>query len=178
MEKHHVQRGRIRAGGPEPAPPDPTSLSRTGQPEPRKQDRKALRPAPWFPTEGLAVKTPLSQGERPALQAWAQLTSALCTNSPPTPHHSSLPRPLASPPFRACQHHLPKFPWLPHSPEHTGFLSPSERLMAWGQASSHPPSLGLIRSLTGDPSGPGCPTHFSEPSRALSQAGPANSISS
>lgn len=100
-----MQRGRIRAGGPEPAPPHPTSLSGTGQPEPRKQDRKALRPAPWFPTEGLAVKTPLSQGERPALQAWAQLTSALCTNSPP-------PRP---PTAAACLGH-----WLPH---HSGRVS-------------------------------------------------------
>lgn len=57
--------------------PHPTSLSRTGQPEPRKWDRKALRVAPWLPSEGLAVKTPLSQGEKPALQAWAQLTLSL-----------------------------------------------------------------------------------------------------
>ena len=83
--------------------PHPTSLSRTGQPEPRKWDRKALRVAPWLPNEGLAVKTPLSQGEKPALQAWAQLTLSLWALSLSLSHTA------------ACLGH-----WLPH---HSGRVS-------------------------------------------------------
>ena len=88
--------------------PHPTSLSRTGQPEPRKWDRKALRVAPWFPSEGLAVKTPLSRGERPALQAWAQLTLSLWA--------LSLSLSLTAACLGHCQRHLPDSPWPPHSP--------------------------------------------------------------
>lgn len=122
--------------------------------------QKALRLAPWFPSEGLAVKTPLSRGERPALQAWAQLTPAL------SPARSlCLSRAAEQPPAghwlpitRACQCHLLTPPWSPHSP-----CAPLAHWIPHAQRGTH--GLGPGQFSPAQPglhqvTGPGCSHPF------------------